>query len=54
MDNKISILCVVALTDIKPLHEIDAQLPAHVEWLKKIMPMAFCWLQSETFHAQDA
>ncbi|HFQ8225604.1 TPA: YciI family protein [Citrobacter freundii] len=30
-----SVLYVVVLTYVKPLHEIDAQLPAHVEWLKK-------------------
>ncbi|ELZ4830385.1 hypothetical protein UPX75_001236 [Salmonella enterica] len=30
-----SVLCVVVLTYVKPLHEIDAQIPAHVEWLKK-------------------
>lgn len=36
-----SVLCVVVLTYVKPLHEIDAQIPAHVEWLKKVMPMDF-------------
>ncbi|AIR62031.1 YciI family protein [Cedecea neteri] len=30
-----SIIYVVVLTYIKPLEEVDAQIPAHVEWLKK-------------------
>ncbi len=49
-----SVLCVVVLTYVKPLHEIDAQIPAHVEWLKKVMPMDFFWLPGEKFRAQEA
>lgn len=30
-----SIIYVVVLTYIKPLEEVDSQIPAHVEWLKK-------------------
>ena len=30
-----SVLYVVVLSYLKPLSEIDAQLPAHAEWLKK-------------------
>ncbi|WP_447215300.1 YciI family protein [Citrobacter pasteurii] len=30
-----SIIYVVVLTYVKPLEEVDAQIPAHVEWLKK-------------------
>ncbi len=28
-------VCIVILTYIKPLEEIDEAIPAHVEWLKK-------------------
>ena len=30
-----STIAVVVLTYIKPLEEVDAQLAAHVEWLKQ-------------------
>lgn len=30
-----SIIYVVVLTYIKPLEEVDSQIPAHVEWLKQ-------------------
>lgn len=30
-----STIAVVVLTYVKPLDEVDAQLAAHVEWLKK-------------------
>ncbi|MFP2342982.1 YciI family protein [Enterobacter ludwigii] len=30
-----STVYIVILTFIKPLEEIDAEIPAHVEWLKK-------------------
>lgn len=30
-----SVIYVVVLTYIKPLEEIDSQIAAHVEWLKK-------------------
>ena len=30
-----SIIYVVVLTYIKPLDDVDAHIPAHVEWLKK-------------------
>ena len=30
-----STIAVVVLTYVKPLEEVDAQLPAHVEWLKQ-------------------
>ena len=30
-----STIAVIVLTYIKPLDEVDAQLAAHVEWLKK-------------------
>ncbi len=30
-----STVYIVILTYIKPLEEIDAAIPAHVEWLKK-------------------
>ncbi|MDM2923114.1 YciI family protein [Citrobacter sp. Cpa228] len=30
-----SIIYVVVLTYVKPLEEVDAQILAHVEWLKK-------------------
>lgn len=30
-----STIAVVVLTYVKPLDEVDAQLSAHVEWLKK-------------------
>jgi uncharacterized protein YciI len=30
-----SIIYVVVLTYIKPLEDVDSQLPDHVEWLKK-------------------
>lgn len=30
-----SVIYVVVLTYVKPLAEIDAQIPAHVEWLQK-------------------
>lgn len=53
MDNKMSVLCVVVLTYVKPLHEIDAQIPAHVEWLKGYADGLF-WLPGEKFRAQEA
>lgn len=34
---------IVVLTYIKPLDEIDAAIPAHVEWLKKGMQRGFSW-----------
>ena len=30
-----STIAVVVLTYVKPLEEVDAQLAAHVEWLKQ-------------------
>lgn len=54
MDNKMSVLCVVVLTYVKPLHEIDAQIPAHVEWLKKGYADGLFWLPGEKFRAQEA
>ncbi|HCM9227693.1 YciI family protein [Enterobacter bugandensis] len=30
-----SVIYVVVLTYIKPLEDVDSQIPAHVEWLKK-------------------
>lgn len=30
-----TILYVVTLTYIKPLEEVDAHIPAHIEWLKQ-------------------
>ncbi|TGC64042.1 hypothetical protein C9F04_05040 [Salmonella enterica subsp. enterica serovar Wilhelmsburg] len=30
-----SIIYVVVLTYIKPLEEVDSQIPAHIEWLKQ-------------------
>lgn len=30
-----SVIYVVVLTYIKPLEEVDANIPEHVEWLKK-------------------
>ena len=32
---RMSTVYIVILTFIKPLEEIDAAIPAHVEWLKK-------------------
>lgn len=49
-----SVLCVVVLTYVKPLHEIDAQLPAHVEWLKKGYADGLFWLPGDKFRAQEA
>lgn len=34
-DFEMSIIYVVVLTYIKPLEDVDSQLPDHVEWLKK-------------------
>lgn len=34
-DYRMSIIYVVVLTYVKPLEEVDSQIPAHVEWLKK-------------------
>jgi uncharacterized protein YciI len=34
-DYRMSIIYVVVLTYVKPLEEVDSQIPEHVEWLKK-------------------
>ena len=36
-----STVYIVILTYIKPLEEIDAAIPAHVEWLKRGMQRGF-------------
>jgi hypothetical protein len=40
---RMSTVYIVILTYIKPLEEIDAAIPAHVEWLKKGMQRGFSW-----------
>lgn len=32
---------IVVLTYIKPLKDVDEQIPAHIEWLKKVIQMVF-------------
>ncbi len=38
-----STVYIVIMTYIKPFEEIDAAIPAHVEWLKKGMQRGFSW-----------
>lgn len=35
MDSKMSVIYVIILNYVKPFNEVDKQIPAHIEWLKK-------------------
>jgi len=38
-----STVWIVILTYIKPLEEVDAVIPSHVEWLKKCIQRGYFW-----------